>query len=851
MSKLFFGSFVDVMQESLDLDNRKELIGYLLCLPMENGEYKYFFNNKKDKKPVMCFGRECGTIDDVKATRICKAGPSNERIDKDFRQLFLEPLRVSLMMDAMGEFLSRFTYPQIDVLLENILDLIENDGSIPRKSKDEIKKDYKNAADADMLLVNTLIYATQKSAKPPTNHEVFRSHFPPVVTKFIGRQEILGKIHSNFDDNHIQVLHGSGGIGKTQLAVAYVMDHIKKYDSIWWVDATSEQSILESYRLFLRINYIDTDTDDADAIRAGFINFMDDCSKWLLIYDNCDYYTDEQYNAFIRYLPHSYGKGRDILITSRTNQSFGRAITLEIEAFSEEEAENYLITFTSDNDRDGVLRLARRLGCFPLALEYAAAYIKENDDCNFDAYFDLIKEEGIEVLDEKAGVHLYTDTLRQAFELTRTKMISEAASINPIFKYDIIRILNVLSYLNPNGIDLRIFQDTDWTTLKLFPPRPEYNPSYYDGKSDKEVGYHAIREYHYFDFFDIKARRRLSTFLKKYSLVKIDRAGRLYMHPLTQELIRESITKENLQDSQNGSISDDALELCVNYLLRLLKDNAGKDDLFYAIGQLEGITYNHDDIWDSEINPKDVGFTERQDALAALSLLRAYVSADNSKESSDSVIQKALDLYENHDPHYTRTLFPYYMYVITTNLIIDKYIDTYPEEISHIFYALIDLEIYMSVNHGTDSELFVYSCQSAAFSIWSSFLRHYCTDAQVALGKEEQKRLCQIVTILLCSLCGYYNESYANKLPFLKRIYSKEEHMLSWVKRWNKTGERDYLHRVQIDAMTEWLDDASQTIEEIINRDMWPELPWKSIEDFNKLFQYLELPYGQRGDIPI
>ncbi|KAJ7766069.1 hypothetical protein B0H16DRAFT_385446 [Mycena metata] len=53
------------------------------------------------------------------------------------------------------------------------------------------------------------------------------SHCPPPSRIFCGREDILTKMHQLFSDtgvNHIYVLHGLGGVGKTQIALKFISE---------------------------------------------------------------------------------------------------------------------------------------------------------------------------------------------------------------------------------------------------------------------------------------------------------------------------------------------------------------------------------------------------------------------------------------------------------------------------------------------------------------------------------------------------------------------------------------------------------------------------------------------------
>lgn len=71
--------------------------------------------------------------------------------------------------------------------------------------------------------------------------------------KFTGRNDVLNSIHSTFrqentqDSPNIVVLHGPGGIGKTQIAAKYAYLHREDFEATFWVDGTSKDSICRGF----------------------------------------------------------------------------------------------------------------------------------------------------------------------------------------------------------------------------------------------------------------------------------------------------------------------------------------------------------------------------------------------------------------------------------------------------------------------------------------------------------------------------------------------------------------------------------------------------------------------------
>ena len=96
------------------------------------------------------------------------------------------------------------------------------------------------------------------------------------------------------------MLHGLGGIGKTQLAVAYITQHNADYSAVFWLNIKDENSVKQSYaRMATRIrqhcssasqlNAI-TESSSLDEIIASVKRWLDQHTntRWLMVFDNYD-----------------------------------------------------------------------------------------------------------------------------------------------------------------------------------------------------------------------------------------------------------------------------------------------------------------------------------------------------------------------------------------------------------------------------------------------------------------------------------------------------------------------------------------------------------------------------------
>lgn len=99
------------------------------------------------------------------------------------------------------------------------------------------------------------------------------------------------------------VLHGLGGIGKTQLAIEYITWHKEKYTAIFWLNANDEDSLKLSFRdvaqhvLEDQMGKPSTSTlasvdlngslDQVVAAVKAWLNLQRN-TRWLIVYDNYD-----------------------------------------------------------------------------------------------------------------------------------------------------------------------------------------------------------------------------------------------------------------------------------------------------------------------------------------------------------------------------------------------------------------------------------------------------------------------------------------------------------------------------------------------------------------------------------
>lgn len=123
------------------------------------------------------------------------------------------------------------------------------------------------------------------------------------VEQFVAREEELARIHETLrhgSDRRIAVVHGLGGMGKTQLAVAYAKRHRGDYSAMFWLNARDETTLKQGFvtvaerilREHPSVVYIANTVQSGDldecvgAVKRWFDQPKN--NRWLIIYDNYD-----------------------------------------------------------------------------------------------------------------------------------------------------------------------------------------------------------------------------------------------------------------------------------------------------------------------------------------------------------------------------------------------------------------------------------------------------------------------------------------------------------------------------------------------------------------------------------
>jgi hypothetical protein len=142
--------------------------------------------------------------------------------------------------------------------------------------------------------------------------------------------------------------------------------------------------------------------------------------KWLFIFDNA-----EDTEHLKEYLPADRSEHRHILITSRNIDWRQIATIVDTNVFSLDEAIEFLDKYTQLPKKEKQAEFANTLGCLPLVLEQAVAYICNVTGTTYADYLDKYNRYRLKILEKYSNEE--SKTVCTAWNISFEKITNKSA----------------------------------------------------------------------------------------------------------------------------------------------------------------------------------------------------------------------------------------------------------------------------------------------------------------------------------------------------------------------------------------------------------------------------------------
>jgi tetratricopeptide (TPR) repeat protein len=237
-----------------------------------------------------------------------------------------------------------------------------------------------------------------------------------------------------------------GGIGKTQCALQYVYSNRTNYERIYWISAVDQASLLSGYQKIAKnVGLLKPPETSPLEIAEAVLSWLKQERNWLLVIDNLDDIS------IVKDLLPETGSERHTLITTRNPNTKGiPAEPLEVPPLDDEDSLKLLsilseIDITSNSaEKEQAEKIVEELGYLPLAIEQAAAFVREVTG-DFALYLEEYHKNRMRVhqwIPEGNRQYSYSiaTTWSMSFRVLRSSHLHAA------------NLLRLLAFLNPDGI---------------------------------------------------------------------------------------------------------------------------------------------------------------------------------------------------------------------------------------------------------------------------------------------------------------------------------------------------------------------------------------------------------------
>ncbi|KAI2616843.1 hypothetical protein GGR54DRAFT_641435 [Hypoxylon sp. NC1633] len=292
---------------------------------------------------------------------------------------------------------------------------------------------------------------------------------------FIGRSETLARIKDHLrpflanyqgpEPRRAYSLWGKGGVGKTQIAVQYVLDSLHEFPYVLWARADTREKLLASFSKYaLNLGLITEEgRDPRHGCEALLQWYSTTESPWLLVFDNAD-----DISVLTEFWRH--GSRGSILVTSRDHASATSTLACQgeqISEFEEDVAVRLLESllgreFKNPDERLCAKIIANRVQRLPLAIKSVAGTIIATK-CSLED-FSNGWEKLQKIIDDSDIHHIDSPTSRYDHSL-KTVWASSVRALGAESR----SLLEALSVFDPDGVPEDLFKSFKGLETDRFP----------------------------------------------------------------------------------------------------------------------------------------------------------------------------------------------------------------------------------------------------------------------------------------------------------------------------------------------------------------------------------------------
>jgi len=193
---------------------------------------------------------------------------------------------------------------------------------------------------------------------------------------FVGRDSLLRQLNDHLlgstgTRSPIALLHGAGGLGKSELACLFANRHRQDFSLIYCIHSASTQLLELSYQSLARQLLLYNNGDDFAIVRTRVHHYLESTTfdkPWLLIFDNAE-----------EAIPLPQGGRGAILATSRNGALWPDALSLPLSPFSKSDIKDLGIALEKPLSTAEAKKLRTRFNGFPLPITLALHYCKERE----------------------------------------------------------------------------------------------------------------------------------------------------------------------------------------------------------------------------------------------------------------------------------------------------------------------------------------------------------------------------------------------------------------------------------------------------------------------------------------